>query len=467
MEVLKPIMDKVASNPKIKLFTNSEVNAVDGFIGNFKVKIKVNPRYVTEKCDACKGCEKVCPIEVPDEFNYGLSKRKAIYIPFQDAVPKIYIIDDKNCNKCGECAKVCPKNAINLEEQPREVEADVGTIIVAIGYDLYEPPEGEYGYKVYDNVRTQPQLERLLDKNGPTGGQLIFNGSTPKSIVFISCVGARQEPGIYKPIRENQKLNRYCSRVCCTETLKNAIEMKQRHPDTQIFYLYRDMRSFGRGHEEYYIKAGESRVFFIKYKPEEPPVVSDAKKSTVVTVHDVLTNETLAIPADLVVLNLCMVPSASADNVQSVLKIPRGVEGFFTEAHAKLRPLETPSEGIFLAGTCQGPKDITDSAAMGSAAAAKAAILLAKGKVELEPTIAFIDLSKCDGCAMCVEPCTFKAITIEERKENDVVKKRAVVNEALCKGCGACAATCPPKAIYVKHFTLEQISAMMDAALAE
>lgn len=468
LEVLKPLMDEAASNPKIKLFTNSEMNAVEGFIGNFKVKIKVNPRYVTDKCDACTKCEAVCPIEVSDEFNYGLSMRKAIYMPFQDAVPKRYVIDNKNCNKCGECIKVCPKEAINLEEQPQEIEADIGTIIVAIGHDLYEPPEGEYGYKICDNVITMPQLERLLDKNGPTNGQLIFNGSTPKSVLFISCVGARQEPGIYKPLKEDQTLNRYCSRVCCMASLKNAIEIKKRYPNTQVFYLFRDIRSFGKGHEEYYMKAGESRVFFVKYKPEEPPVVSNSPNGTIVTVHDVLTGgETLAIPADLVVLNVSMVPSASADDVQSVLKIPRGIEGFFTEAHAKLRPLETATEGIFLAGTAQGPKDITDSAAMGSAAAAKVAIPLAKGKVELEPTIAFIDLSKCDGCAMCVEPCTFKAITIEEYKENDAVKKRAVVNEALCKGCGACAATCPPKAIYVKHFTLEQISAMINAALVE
>ena len=467
LEVLKPLMDEVISNPKIRLFINSEMSAVDGFIGNFKVKIKTNPRYITEKCDACAKCEAVCPIEVPDEFNYGLRKRKAIYMPFRDAVPKRYIIDGRNCNRCGECSRVCPNKAIDLEEQPQEVEADIGTIIVALGHDLYEPPEGEYGYKLYDNVITQAQLERLLDKNGPTNGQLIFNGSTPKNVVFISCVGARQEPGIYKPLKEDQKLNRYCSRVCCTETLKNTIEIKKRHPDFQVFYLYRDIRSFGRGHEEYYKHAGESRVFFIKYNPNELPVVSNTPKGTVVTVHDVLTDETLAIPADLIVLNISMIPNTSADDVQSALRIPRDIEGFFTGAHAKLRPLETPTDGIFLAGTCQSPRDITSSAATGSGAAAKAAIPLAKGKVELEPTVAFIDLSKCDGCAMCVEPCAYKAITIEEHKENEAVKKRAVVNEALCKGCGACAATCPPKAIYVKHFTLEQISAMIDAAIAE
>jgi len=465
LEVLKPIMNEVVSNPKIKLFTNSEMSAIDGFIGNFKVKIKTNPRYVTERCDVCGKCEAVCPIGVSDEFNYGLRKRKAIYIPFRDAEPKSYLIDDKNCNKCGECAKVCPKKAIDLEEQPQEVEADIGTIIVSIGHNIYEPPEGEYGYKVCNNVIIQPQLERLLDKDGPTNGQLMFNGLTPKSVVFISCVGSRQELGIYKPLKEDQKLNRYCSRVCCTETLKNAIEIKERYPNAQVFYLYRDIRSFGRGHEEYYIKAGESRVFFIKYKPEEPPVVSDASKSTIVTVHDVLTNENLAIPTDLVVLNVCMIPSASADSVQSVLKIPRGIEGFFSEAHAKLRPLETPSEGIFLAGTCQGPKDITDSAAMGSAAAAKAAIPLARGKVDVEPTVAFVYEELCKGCGRCEEVCEYGAIKVEEAQPFVKVPTLiAKVTEAKCKGCGSCAVNCPVGAIAMKHFTDKQVSAMVTAA---
>jgi len=466
LEVLKPLMNEVVSNPKIKLFNNSEISAVDGFIGNFKVKIKVNPRYVTEKCDACAKCEAVCPIEVPDEFNCGLRKRKAIYMPFRDAVPKRYIIDDKNCNKCGECVKVCPKTAINLEEQPQQIEADIGTIIVAVGHDLYEPPEGEYGYKVCDNVITQPQLERLLDKNGPTDGQLIFNGSTPKSVVFISCVGARQEPGIYKPLKEEQKLNRYCSRVCCTETLKNAIEIKKRCPDAQVFYLYRDIRSFGRGHEEYYIKAGESRVFFIKYKPETLPLVSKSPKGTIVTVHDVLSAETLAIPADLVVLNVSIVPSTSASDVQSILKIPRGVEGFFTEAHAKLRPLETPMEGIFLAGTIQGPRDTTDSSAMGSAAAAKAVIPLARGKVEVEPTVAVVDEELCKGCGRCEEVCEYGAIKVEEAEPiGKVPTLVARVTEAQCKGCGSCAVACPTGAIAMKHFTDIQIQAMITAAI--
>jgi len=468
IDLLKPLMNAVVSNPKIKLLTNSKVTTVDGYIGNFKAKTLTNPRHVKENCDACGKCVAVCPIEVSNEFDFGLSNRKAIYIPFSDAIPHTYIVDNANCNKCGKCVEACDKGAINLDEQPKESEVDVGTITVAIGHDLYEPPKGEFGYKVYENVITTGQLERLLDENGPTKGQLLHKGAPPESVVFISCVGGRQEPGIYQPIDKDRPFNRYCSRACCMTGLNNALEIREKYPKTRVYYIYRDIRAFGKGHEDYYRKAGEGGVIFIKYKPEAPPLVSDELGSTIVTVQDMLTNnETLAIPADYVVLNIGMVPRAEALEVQGMLKIAKGVEGFFTEAHAKLRPLDTPTDGIFLAGTAQGPKDITDSAAMGSAAAAKASVPLARGKVELEPVVAYIELDKCDGCAMCVEPCTFKAISIEERKENGEVKKRALVNEALCKGCGACAATCPPKAIYVKHFTLEQIAAMINALLAE
>jgi len=466
LEVLRPLMKEVVSNPKIKLFANSEVSAVDGFIGNFRVGIRVNPRYVTEECDSCTRCEAVCPIEVPDEFDYGLKKRKAIYMLFADALPRIYVIDKKNCNKCGECAKICPKSAINLEEQPLHIEADIGTIIVATGHDLYEPPEGEYGYKVHDNVVTQPQLERLLDKNGPTDGQLIFNGLVPKRVIFISCVGSRQEPGIYKPLKEDQKLNRYCSRVCCTVSLKNAIEIKERYPESQVFYLYRDIRSFGRGHEEYYRKAGQLGVVFIRYTPEEPPVVSNSPKGTTVTVYDILSGEPLTISADLAVLNVGIVPREDSHDVQSKLKIPMGVDGFFQEAHAKLRPLDAPFDGIYLAGTAQGPKDITDSSTMGSAAAAKAAIPLARGKVEVEPIVAVADEELCKGCGRCEEVCEYDAIKVETQQP--FVKFPTLiarVTEAQCKGCGSCSVVCPVGAITMKHFTSKQIEAMVTVAI--
>ena len=459
LDVLEPLMEAVASHPKIKLFTNSKIEAVDGFIGNFKVKVAVKPRYVTNDCNACGKCESLCPIEVPNEHDFGLSKRKAIYLPFPAASPPIYIIDEENCNKCGKCVEACEMGAIDLKEKGMEMEIDVGTIIVATGYDLYDPPKGEYGYGLYDNVITLPQLERLLDKNGPTNGQLLFNDSTPKSIVLISCVGSRQEPGIYKPAIEGQQLNRYCSRVCCMAALKNALAIRERHPDTRVFYLYRDMRTFGKGHEEYYRKASESRVFFVKYKLEAPPVISHSSNGLVVTVQDMLTNdEVLAIPADLVVLNVGMVPRADASELQDELTLSRSADGFFQEAHAKLRPLDTALDGIFLAGTAQGPKDITDSAAMGSAAAARAAIPLARGKVEIEPIIAVVNEDLCSGCGVCVALCPYSAI---KKDEQGIAR----ITEVACKGCGTCAASCPARAITVLHFTDEQIRAQALAAL--
>ena len=459
LDALEPLMEAVASHPKIKMFTNSKVNAVDGFIGNFKVKVAVEPRYVTNDCNACGKCESVCPIEVLNEHDFGLSKRKAIYLPFPAASPPIYVIDEENCNKCGKCVEACEIGAVDLKEKGMEMEIDVGTIIVATGYDLYDPPKGEYGYGLYDNVITLPQLERILDKNGPTNGQLLFNGSTPKNVVFISCVGSRQEPGIYKPTIEGQQLNRYCSRVCCMAALKNALAIKERNPDTRVFYLYRDMRTFGKGHEEYYRKASESRVFFVKYKLEAPPVVSRSSKGLVVTVRDTLTDDGfLGIPADLVVLNVGMVPRADASELQDKLRLSRSADGFFQEAHAKLRPLDTALDGIYLAGTAQGPKDITDSAAMGSAAAARAAIPLARGKVEIEPIIAVVNEDLCSGCGACVALCPYGAI---KKDEQGIAR----VTEVACKGCGTCAASCPERAITVLHFRDEQIRAQAIAAL--
>ncbi len=459
LDVLKPLMEAVASHPRIKLFTNSKIEAVDGFIGNFKVKVAVKPRYVTKDCNVCGKCESACPIEVPNEHDFGLSERKAIYLPFSAASPQIYIVDRENCNKCGKCVEACDVGAIDLEEKGMEMEVDVGTIIVATGYDLYDPPKGEYGYGLYDNVVTLPQIERLLDKSGPTNGKLLFNGSTPKSIVFISCVGSRQEPEIYKPAIKGQQLNRYCSRACCMAALKNALVIRERYPNTKVFYVYRDMRTFGKGHEEYYRKASESQVFFVKYKLEAPPVISSGSNRLVVTVRDMLTNDgVLAIPADLVVLNVGMVPRADASELQAKLRLSRSADGFFQEAHAKLRPLDTALDGIYLAGTAQGPKDITDSAAMGSAAASRAAIPLARGKVEIEPVIAVVDEDLCSGCGVCVALCPYSAI---KKDEQGIAR----VTEVACKGCGTCAASCPARAITVIHFTDEQIRAQTLAAL--
>lgn len=265
---------------------------------------------------------------------------------------------------------------------------------------------------------------------------------------------------------DDQKLNEYCSRVCCSASLHTELELKKKYPNCNIFHLYRDIRTYGRGHERLYEDASNSSVFFIRYDEHEPPVVTTKDNQVLVNVRDTLTGgEEFEIAADLVVLAVGMIPRTSTKDLQLKLKVPSSPDGFIQEIHAKLRPLEVSTDGIFLAGTAQGPRDITESAIAGSAAAAKASTILAKGRVELEPTVSSIDQEKCDGCALCIEACTFKAISIVEVPEAGATKKRAVVNEAFCKGCGACAAVCPPRAIGVRHFTLPQMNAMVEAAL--
>ena len=464
--LVQRMIERVSSNPAIRVLTSSEVEAVDGFIGNFLVTVSVEPRGVRDLCDSCAKCETVCPIEVPDELDYGLRKRKAIYLPSPSAYPSRYAIDAENCNLCGKCVSACDRNAIDLTGNVAKVQVKTGAIIVATGFDPYEPVKGEFGYALTEKVITLPQFVRLLDDNGPTKGHLEFNRGQPRNVVFIACVGSRQRPGTIGPLNESQKVNKYCSRVCCATSLQNELELKRRFPRCNVFHLYRDIRTYGRDQEQLYEHAADSSIYFLRYGDEEPPVVLPNGDTVLVTVRDSLTGgEQFQILADLVVLAVGMIPRTSTRELQSRLKIPSSPDGFIQEAHAKLRPVELSTDGIFIAGAVQGPKDITESAISGSAAAAKAASILSKGRVELEPTTALVDMEKCDGCALCIEACSFTAISLTEAIEGGEAKKRAIVNDALCKGCGACAAICPPRAISVRHFTIPQITAVLDAAL--
>jgi len=466
--LLRRMYEKIASEPSIKVLTNSEVESVEGFVGNFAITISTKPRRVTDLCNVCAKCEDVCPVEVPNEHDEGLSLRKAIYLPHPSAYPMRYAIDGVNCNLCGKCVAVCDKGAIDLSEAEGKFEVKVGSVIVASGFDPYQPHQAEFGYGLTDRVVTLPQLVRLLDENGPTNGKLEVAGHEPRNVVFIACAGSRQRAGITKTFSEDQKLNEYCSRVCCAASLHTELELKKRFPSCNVFHLYRDIRTYGRGHEKLYEEAANSLVFFLRYDEQEVPDVEVRDGQPIVTVRDTLSGgEQFEISADLVVLAVGMTPRLSTKDIQLKLKIPASPDGFLQEIHAKLRPVEVSTDGIFIAGTAQGPKDITETAIAGSAAAAKAAAILAKGRVELEPTIACVDPEKCDGCALCVEACTFKAISIVEIDEGGITKKRAIVNDAFCKGCGSCAAVCPPRAIGVRHFTLPQINAMLEAALTK
>ncbi len=445
--ILAPKMVDVAKHPNVKLYAYSEVVDVQGYVGNFKVKIMKKARYIDEtKCTGCGQCSEVCPIDVPNEFDMGIGMRKAIYKPFPQAVPAKYTIDKEHCIECGLCAKVCGPNAIDFDQEPEIIEAEVGTIICAIGYDAFDPTvREEYGYGVYDNVVTALELERMINASGPTGGKVIrlSDGQKPKRIAFIQCVGSR----------DAKVGNKYCSNVCCMYAMKNSQLIKEKSPDTEIDIYYMDIRAFSKGYEEFYERSAKQYgIKFMRGRPSQ--VIEDPETGNlVVRAEDTLLGEILEKEYDLVVLSVGMVPTKSADEVQKILGISRTPDQFFMEAHPKLRPVDTATDGVYLAGACQGPKDIPASVAQGSAAASRAAIPLAKGEVEVEPIIASVDAEICGGCGVCVKQCPYGAPRLVE-KDGKVV---AEVISALCKGCGTCPAGCPSGALEQDHFKTIQL----------
>ncbi len=451
--ILTPKMVDVSRHPNIELLTYAEVKEVDGYVGNFRVKVEMKPKFVKEDaCTGCGICADACPVEVPNEFDLGLGTRKAIYVPFPQAVPLVYTIDDENCVGCGMCDNICDPDAIEFDQKSKTVTLDVGTIIVATGFKIFDAArKEEYGYGVYDNVITGLEFERLINASGPTGGKLLrpSDGKEPKSIGFIQCVGSRDET----------VGNPYCSRVCCMYAIKNARIYKEKHPDAEIYIFYIDIRAFGKGYEEFYKSAQEDYgVKFIRGRPGKIEEYSETKNLSA-NVEDTLLGKNLDIELDLVVLSVGLEPPSDAEELQKLLRINRGADGFFMEAHPKLRPVDTLTDGLFLAGTVQGPKDIPDTVVQGSAAASRAAIPMAAGEVEVEPIVASVDTDTCIGCRICERACDFGAI--------EVVDRKAKVNEVLCKGCGGCAGACPTGSMQIRHFTDNQIMAMIDAAFEE
>jgi len=454
--ILTPKMVEAGRHPNIKLMTYAEVKDVQGYIGNFKVEILKKPRYVDEKkCTGCDECAKVCPVEVPDEFNSGLSWRKAIYIPFPQAVPPAYVLDDKNCLgltplACSKCKEVCEPEAISYDQYATEVNLEIDTIIVASGYEPYNATvDEEYNYGVYQNVLTALEMERMLNAAGPTSGRVVRPSDLkePKRIVYIQCVGSR-----------NERRNVYCSRICCMYAAKQARQLKEKHPDMEVYVFYIDVRAFGKGFEEFYEKTcREYGVQFIRGRVAEIHEDPETKNLTV-KAEDTLLGRPVELEADVVVLSVGIVPGQDTKVIQNVLKIPVGADGFFLEAHPKLRPVDTTVDGIFVCGTSSGPKDIPDTVSQARAAASGAIALMAAGKYVIQPYFASVDEPLCGGCGVCVPLCPFNAITLEE--------KVARINEALCKGCGVCAAGCPATAIRANHFTNEQILSQIEFALS-
>jgi heterodisulfide reductase subunit A len=469
-EKLHELVEKVARHPRITVLTQAEVVSVSGYVGEFHVQVQRQSRGVSQEFAKFKEAQAACPVEVPDEFNYGLTKRKAIYRAYPSAYPATPAIDWANCTQCGQCLNLNGHGEIDLENKPETLDLQVGAIVVATGFDPYQPRQGEYGYGELSEVITLPQLIRYLALRGDAD-QLVWNGRPVRDVVVIHCVGSRQIDGIHEPQPDGQ-VNNYCSRICCTTSLHTINELCERYPQLNIYDLYEDIRTYGRGHEEYYSKAADQFVRFLRFHEDELPEVLAAPQGdthpVLVRVKDTLTwGEKLEVPADLVVLVVGIMPRKIDDLVQ-MLKISPGNDRFLLEVHPKLRPVETAVPGIVLAGTAQGPMNIQESCTAASAAAAKVSVLLGQGRVELEPYVARVDPEKCDGSGACVEVCCYEdAIGLREFSANGSKVKRAVVTPANCSGCGACVSACPNRAIDVQGWKLDQYEAMLDALAME
>jgi heterodisulfide reductase subunit A len=453
--ILAPKMSDVGHHPNIELLANSEVVDVKGYIGNFRIKILKKPRYVKGDCSACGECSKVCPITAPNEFDVGLALRHAIYTPFAQAVPSTYIIDMNLClNKdgvmvCDKCVKACERQAIDFTMRPETIELEVGTIIVAIGAEVFDPSTlPQYGYGKYLNVITSLEFERLINAGGPSGGRLIrpSDMKIPKRVAFIQCVGSRS----------NKSGRTYCSNVCCMNTIKDSLLIKEHWPDTEIYVFYVDIRAYGKGFEDLYKRAKKEGVKFIRGLPAE--IIEDKRNRNLWLVgENTLLKEPYKMNFDMVILSVGLEPRKDSEVIQRLLTLSRTQDGFFMEAHPKLRPVDAATGGIFFAGCAEAPKDIKDSVTQASAAAARASILMAKGKVTVEAITPILDVEKCKACGLCTKVCPYNAITLNKEL------KRIEIVEAACGGCGTCAAECPSDALTQNHFTDEQIIAQIDA----
>lgn len=464
--ILTPKMVEAASNEKIKIYSFSEVESVKGFVGNFTAKIKKKARFVDENlCTGCGLCTEKCPSrKTPNEFNRGMNTRSAVYIPFAQAVPKLAIIDPTAClhfktGKCGLCERNCSAKAIKFDQQDEYIEQKYGAIVVATGFDTIKLDNfGEYGYNENPDVITSLELERLMNAAGPTGGVLLrpSDKQHPKKIVFVQCVGSRGLRPCDKP---------YCSKICCMYTAKHSMLIREKYPDTEVTVFYIDVRTPGKNFDEFYRRAVEQ--YGVNYiKGQVGKVVENDGKLTVYG-SDLLMNEQVVIDADLVVLATAIEPDKTAKSVATMLTASIDTNNFFTEAHPKLRPVESPTAGVFLSGVCQGPKDIPETVAQASAAAVKVVGLLSKDKLTCNPCVAHSDEMLCNGCSSCEKVCPYGAITYINKEVNDhgkrEVRRLASVNEAVCQGCGACTVACPSGAMDLKGFTNKQIMAEVDA----
>ena len=466
--ILTPKMVDAAQNENIDIISYAQVEKVQGFVGNFSVTIRKKARYVDEtKCTGCGLCTEKCPQKkIPNEFNLGLDNRRAIYIPFAQATPKVATIDPNYCTmlktgKCGVCSKVCTAGAINYKQEDEIITREYGAIVVATGFEpISMEPFDEFAYSQSPDVVTSLELERLMNAAGPTGGTLLrpSDGAHPHTLVFVQCVGSRCDGA--------QKGKSYCSKICCMYTAKHAMLIREKYPDTEVYVFYIDVRTPGKNFDEFYRRAVEE--YGVHYIKGMVGKVTPQDGKLKVQASDLLGGRQMHIDADMVVLAAAIEPDKSARPLATMLTASMDTNDFFTEAHPKLRPVESPTAGIFLSGACQGPKDIPETVAQAGAAASKVIGLLSKNSLTCNPCTAKPDELMCNGCSSCEKVCPYGAITYVDKpfrgpNRTTLTRRVAQVNPAVCQGCGACTVACPSGAMDLQGFSNKQILAEVDA----
>ena len=451
-----PKMVDVGRHPNIEIISFADVLKVDGHVGNFKVKIRKNPRYVIAgNCTGCGECKDACPIEYPNYADMYLGVRKAISVPYDQAVPLIYTINRDYCIECFKCVDACgAREAINFDQKPEEIEVNVGAIIVSIGYDMFNPKGMEWtGYGKYYNVFTALEFERLILAAGPTAGKVVraSDGQKPHSIAFMQCVGSRD-------------INRYeyCSSFCCMYTLKHSVMLKEKYKDAiDVYVFFNDMRSNFKGYEEFYNRAQKAGVKFIRTKLENRRITEDPETKNLTVYAETEDGKPVSANVEMVVLANAAISACTAPELAKILNLPLNKDGFFVECQPKIRPTDTDVPGIFLSGACQGLKDIPYSVAQGSAAAAQAASVLRKDSWLVEPIVANVNEDLCSGCRVCESACSYNAIKVEKTGDKELAK----VTEGLCRGCGICSSACPMDAIKMPNYSDKQITAQIGAVM--